>query len=240
VALTLQQAQVETTLTLTPAQVQGVVDLSDATVATFCDTRSAWPAKLRLDGFAYRRVEGDADDGARQDWLARHVDANGERAFAPRAYEQLAATYRATGEDGAARAVAIARARAHREHLPSDLRGWARRGWSRFLAITVGYGYRPWQALIWLAVLWAPLAWLIDRARDNGAMRLLAGDPAERPELVPGIYALDVLVPVVEFGQRAHWHPELPYTWASWAAIVLGWALATALVAGITNVYRRA
>jgi hypothetical protein len=48
-----------------------------------------------------------------------------------------------------------------------------------------------------------------------------------------------VIAPVVEFGQRAHWHPELPYTWAAWGAIALGWALATPLVAGLSNVFRR-
>ena len=250
VALNLQRVRAGTRLELTPKTVKGVVDLTDTKVATLCDSKESWPKQLRLDGFSYLRIEkdygkNDPSSAEREisakdrcDWVARHVEANGEPGFAPRAYEQLIATYRATGDDSAARTVAIARDR-HRHKLltkqSSSPPVWGRRAGSRFLAMTVRYGHQPWLAAIWLVGAWFALWALVSLALGVDAIGPLTQDP---PELVPVMYALDTVVPIVNFGQRDHWFVEAPYAWAVWAAIALGWLLVTALVAGLSNVFR--
>ncbi|WP_442818191.1 hypothetical protein [Streptomyces sp. NBC_01727] len=68
--------------------------------------------------------------------------------FVPHSYEQLALTYRGTGEDGEARTVLLAAQRGHRRTLP-----WPARLWGHVQDVTVGYGFRPARAVTWLLTL---------------------------------------------------------------------------------------
>lgn len=240
-ALSLERTTVATTLTLKPNEVRGVVDLTDATVGTLRDSQTSWPQKLRLAGLIYQYIVDDGvSDRQRIKWLQRHVDAGGSKTYNPRPYEQLATMYRATGQDSAARNVGVARADAHHESLPRNPAGWFRRGWSRFLRVTVGYGYQPWLAMLWLLGLWTVASLVVYAADAQDAMRQLIADPELAPELVPPVYALDLLIPVVDLGQRSHWQPEWPFSIAYWIAVLAGWALITAVIAGITSSFRRA
>ncbi|SDI58003.1 hypothetical protein SAMN05421505_1757, partial [Sinosporangium album] len=66
----------------------------------------------------------------------------------PQPYEQLATWYRRIGHEPDARRVMLAKQRQHRTTLrPTG------RAWGRLLDAIVGYGYRPWQAALWAAVL---------------------------------------------------------------------------------------
>ena len=114
--------------------------------------------------------------GARLDWLRR------QEGYHPDLYEQLAAVYRAAGREGDARRVLIARhvdwrkrgeVRAHQRGLkPARQLAYAlARAWSRFMWLTVGHGYRPWQALIPLVVLIIAGSVLFQVAFDRGVIR---------------------------------------------------------------------
>lgn len=239
-ALNLERAVISTSLTLIPSKISGIVDLTDVACGTFRDRYECWPERLRLEGFTYRHIEGDGvDDSLRTDWLERHCDSSGKLVFSPRPYEQLAAVYRATGEDHRARAVGIARAKAVRRRMARGPRGWPRRFWSLLLGATVAHGYRPWMALLWLACFWTALWQIIRHADSLGLMRPLASDPKLVPPLARTVYALDVLIPVIDLGQRNYWQPEWPWSIAVWIGVIVGWTLVTAVVAGLTTAFRR-
>jgi hypothetical protein len=229
-ALDLSEATVSRGLRLrlaTPPD--GLVELTHMRAGALYDSERTWPASLKLQGFRYDYVEADTEIGVsgRLQWLER--DPSG---YLPQPYEQLRAFYRRSGNDAAARQVAIARQRRRRAQLP--LTG---KVWNSFLHWTVGYGYRTWQAALWLIFLVAISAPIFADAHPDDitpARRL-----SEIPPFEPVVYTLDVLVPVVSLGQRGAWIPHAAAQWCSVALTIAGWALTTAVVAGLSGVLRR-
>jgi hypothetical protein len=116
--------------------------------------------------------------------------------------------------------------------------------------ITVGYGYRLQLALYWLAGLWLagmlvfsflapdgrpdPLP-VVDATGSTSECVVAPGtDPvAVQPgycgDFSPALYSLDLLVPVVDLGQKSSWHYR-DHTMQVFADVlqVAGWILATA------------
>jgi hypothetical protein len=50
---------------------------------------------------------------------------------------------------------------------------------------------------------------------------------------------MDVLVPIVDFGQRKAWIAHGSAQYWSWILIIAGWFLTTAVVAGLTGILKR-
>ena len=148
--------------------------------------------------------------------------------YRPQPYEQLAAFYRRIGHDHDARRVLLAKQRARR----TTLRPYAK-AWAYLLDATVGYGYRPWLAGIWLVVLLGigTLVFVI-----NGPRPL---SPGHDPHFNSFIYTLDLLIPIGPFGLRNTYSPSDFGQWIAYALIIAGWVLATAVIAGISRVLRR-
>jgi hypothetical protein len=249
-ALVLKRAQVATKLKLMPHRVRGVVDLTGF-------------------GYQHIEARDVSPRDRIRIWLRRQVDENGAPTWIPRPYEQLASTYRAAGLDAAARRVGVERGRARREEgLTAHSRRPRRRtraaGFARFRrrsrrhlsslrdrslrwlgldhdrprTISVGYGHWPRLTGFWLLGFCGIVAVLIDMANGVGAMRpLVQGRPM--PELNPVVYAMDLLVPVVDLGQRSYWQPEGSFAVVYWVSVIVGWTLITAVVAGMTSVFRR-
>ncbi|MFW6695456.1 oxidoreductase [Streptomyces sp. MAR4 CNX-425] len=237
-----------TDLRFTPARPPaGPVFLGGTQVATLHDDVGCWPATVHLDGFVYgsirpaqpppaapapRPAAAPAAAGARPeesvhrrlDWVRRGAG------YAPQPYEQLAAWYRQIGHVDDARRVLLAKQRARRRTLRP-----LGRAWSLLLDGTVGFGYRPWLAGLWLAAL-TLLGSLVFAAGDNKRVR--AG---EGPEFSPVIYALDLLIPVGGLGQRESWYMDGGTAQIlSYLLVATGWLLTTALVAGVTRTLERA
>lgn len=216
-------------LTFTPQQPErGLIVLSGATVEKLMDRTSSWPRDERLwmAGFTYQHAipkEGHFNVRERLQWV---TSATAE--YAPEPYEQLAAMYRNSGEDTNARVVLLAKQRRRRETLP--LLGKA---WGVLQDWTVAYGYRPGQAAIWMGVLWLTGALLFDAHQPPP----LKGD--EAPQWNAALYTLDLLLPVITFGQDTAWDPGGGYQWVSAAMILLGWILATTVATGATRLLRR-
>ena len=89
-----------------------------------------------------------------------------------------------------------------RERLQRKEVGVLRRIWGVVQDITLGYGYRPWRALAWLALM------LI----AGSITYYLAPPPAIQasaaPHFNPVIYTLDLLVPLVDLGMKHAFNPS--------------------------------
>jgi hypothetical protein len=210
-------------LELIPAQpVTGDIDLRDARVAVMRDDPTTPHAVAHLDGFGYDELHPLLDVRSRLAWLGRQPDG-----YRPRPYEQLAAAYRRLGHDADARRVLLAKQRRRRATLTFPARAWGVvQDW------TVGYGYLPGRAAGWLLALVA-----------LGAVSFWAYPPAriqQGPRFNPLVYALDVLLPVVNLGQERAFTPaDTVGQWLTYSLVAAGWVLATAVAAGVTRSLKR-
>ncbi|MFE3324109.1 oxidoreductase [Streptomyces sp. NPDC059176] len=206
---------------------EGRVVLNGAKVVTLIDLSTSWPGPggLAMGGFVYENLVPYSRFplARRLEWIAAATPE-----YAPEPYERLATVLRSSGEDADAREVLLAKQRRRRETLPLAAKLWGYvQDW------TVAYGYRPGRATLWMAVLWAA-----------GALAFSRHHPAaiksdEHPEWNPSLFALDLLVPVVNLGQEGYWRLEGRWQWLATALVLLGWILATTVAAGATRLLRR-
>jgi hypothetical protein len=204
----------------------GWVDLSYATVGTYHDDPATWPDALDLRGFVYRTLVDDGVDvRTRLRWLNRQPHG-----YLPQPYDQLTAVYRSAGREDAARLVAIAKQRHRRQALnpASKLINW-------LLYLTVGYGYRTWLAALWLTGLLGLGTAIFTHAHP----RHMTATTTPAPPFHPIGYTLDVLIPIVDFGQQRIWTPTGSALYWTWLLSAAGWILTTAVVAGLTGVLKR-
>ncbi|WP_369031771.1 membrane-associated oxidoreductase [Streptomyces adonidis] len=139
-------------------------------------------------------------------------------------YEQLTAAYRHIGDEASARKVQLATLRRHRTTLP-----WLGRVWGHLQDLTVGYGFRPLRAAVWLLSLLAAgsIAYAAHHPRPLKA--------SEAPEFNPVFFTLDLLLPVISFGQEGAFAPAGGYQYLSYVLILTGWILATTVIAGVSR-----
>jgi hypothetical protein len=211
-------------LSLRPAEpIQGVVDLSHAHVGIFRDDPASWPSELNLDGLTYSALEPQLPVQQRLRWLARH-----QYGHQLQPYEQLAANYNGLGQPVEARRVLYARERLQRRN-----RTPLARTWSFLQDITVAYGYQPWRAVLWLALL---------LAAGSTVFALNPPPPLQSsaaPHFNPVIYTLDLLLPVVDLGQKHAFNPAGAEQWFAYLLTAAGWVLATTIAAGAARVLSR-
>ncbi|MEV4515690.1 hypothetical protein AB0K00_42900 [Dactylosporangium sp. NPDC049525] len=201
----------------------GRFDLRYLRTALLRDDPATWPADLRLDGLTYQTLTPLLAPSQRLEWLARTSDG-----LPPQPYEQLAAVYRQLGHDEDARTVLLAKQRRRRSTRP-----WWTWPWSWLQDVTVGYGYRPQRAALWL------LALLVVGTAVFSAWRPAPVNPGQPPELYPAIYTLDLLLPIIDFGQESAYRPSGAAQWVAFLFIAAGWTLATTVAAGFTRVLSR-
>jgi hypothetical protein len=176
-----------------------------------------------LDGLTYGSLTPRLPPKVRIAMLER--DAEG---YVPHAYEQLAAAYRQAGDDRAARNVQLAKQRRHRSTRP-----WFARPWGYLQDVTVGYGFRPVWAAAWLAGLLAV---------GTTVFALHTPEPlkaGESPPFNAFFYTLDLLLPIIDFGQEKAFKVAGGYQWLAYSLIITGWVLATTIAAGITRTLSR-
>jgi len=212
-ALVLDDITARSVLLAPAAPSDTTISLTDAHVGMLVDTEAMWPKALHLDGFTYDalRAHPEVDAKARLRWLELHPGG-----YTPHPYEQLIAAYRRVGHDQAARTVAIAKQRRRRTEL-----NWPSRLWNTLLAWTVGYGYRTWQALLWLAALLLT-GWVIFAAAYPAHMTSAKSPSESTPSFQPAIYSLDTLLPVVDLRQQDYWIPQGIAQWWAWVSILSG------------------
>jgi hypothetical protein len=181
------------------------------------------PDQVRLLDLTYTSLTPHVPPEQRLPMLERDEDT-----FDPHGYEQLTASYRRTGDDHAARMVQLAKQRHHRTTLP-----WYGRLWGHLQDATVGYGFRPMRALGWLLSLLAV-----------GSVTFAVHAPPplkadEAPHFNAVFYTLDLLLPVISFGQEPAFAPVGGQQWLSYVLVLAGWILATTVVAGVSRTVSR-
>ncbi|MEY9877916.1 hypothetical protein ABH931_007440 [Streptacidiphilus sp. MAP12-33] len=236
VALDLEGTTVTGTLELrADSAVGGQVDLQQASVGLLDDDLTFWPeAKTLLADFTYTSLS-DFDTrsvGTRIDWLKGS-------AYSAQIYEQLAAVYRAAGRADAARNVM------YEGQKERPRQGWPEQIWSRLLRITIGYGYHP-ERVLWLLAVFEIFGTVFfsirrDELKPSETLVVAYGSDTDGAlkHLQPALYTLDLLLPVVSFGQRTLWLTLGATSWVATFLMVLGWVLGAILVYGITIAYQR-
>jgi hypothetical protein len=198
------------------------VDLSHARVGILRDDPSAVSRTVQLDGLVYDMLDPMLSVPDRLSWLDGQPDG-----YRPLPYEQLAATYRRLGHDADARRVLLAKQRRRRATLPFPGRAWGvLQDW------TVGYGYLPGRAALWLLALLTVGTAVFGM---NPPVQVQNG-----PHFNAFFYALDVLVPVLKLGQETAFTPSGGLAqWCGYLLSMAGWVLATTVATGITRTLTR-
>jgi hypothetical protein len=205
------------------APVAGSVNLRGSQIGLIHAAPEVWPSHVNLDGLTYTSLNPRLPARRRLDVLERDGDG-----YVPHAYEQLAASYRRVGDDAQARAVQLARQRRHRTTL-----AWYAKLWGHVQDATVGYGYRPTRAMTWL------LGLLLLGTVVYGLHHPHAVEPGRAPDFNALVYTLDLLLPIIDFGQEKAFTPHGACQWLAYLLIAAGWILATTVVAGITRALSR-
>ncbi|RJQ83448.1 oxidoreductase [Pseudonocardiaceae bacterium YIM PH 21723] len=212
----------------------GAVVLSYAKCATLNDNEHLWAGENTVDlvDFSFDALHTDAVSKARTrlGWISHATEY-----YSPGPYDQLAATLTAAGEDEEATAVLMEKQRLRYAGWARDSRwfGWAIWLGSQLQRFTVGYGYRPMRALVWLVV-----CAVLGSLWFSGHV-LVPVNEQDHPAWNPVLYSLDLLVPIVDLGQDNRWRADGASQWISSGLIAIGWILATTVAAGLTRMLKR-
>ncbi len=215
---------------------------------------ASWPPNnYLLAGLTYgiaTAAEGDLDPGDselaahdRIQWLRK------TRAYSADAYQQLARSYALGGDQRSADLVAVESQRDLRKRGNLQRRS---RIWNRFVDISVGYGYRlhrPFLALLILGLAGTLFYYLAEGARliysTSGGLTAPACKPGY-PCFNAFMYSFQLLIPGLDLREATYWLPNGDaYPWGlvmmlyTWFMIGFGWIAATAVVAGVSRIFRQ-
>ncbi len=206
---------------------RGDVRLAGVVAGSVFDGAQLWAADgvVDVEDFQYQSLTAspEVDVATRLRWLQAVLPG-----YDPDPYDHLAASYRDAGHDDRADAVLLAKQR----HRHTGY-GPAGRVWGWLQEWTVGYGYRPWLAALWLAVCWLlGSLWFTYH-------RLPRLDSGQDPSWQPVIYAADLLVPVVNLGQDGLWRTSGASAWVAGGLTAVGWLLLSTAAAGVSRILTR-
>jgi hypothetical protein len=233
------------------------LNLRSANAGAIHDEKASWPApgKLGLDGFVYGHISGGITDvKSRIAWLEL------QKPFTPQPYRQLAKVMRDMGvERGRLRVLYQMEDQLWKEENPLS-----RALIGRPLSVAVGYGYYPLRALVGLLLLVA-IGWGV--YAGAAAHRAMAPKDAQAyayfkekgippsyyAPFSPLVFSLENSLPLVKLGQADFWQPDRsPNNVTGTAAgsgrmlavffrahVLLGWALATLFIAGVSGIVQK-
>jgi hypothetical protein len=165
---------------------------------------------------------------------------NATPAYAAQPYRQLASLSTASGHDREVRQVLMAQRDDQLRRATPNRRD---RAWGRFTWWTLGYGYKPWAALIWLlgvVVISAVLTFFIGiyglSVKDHPTQACSAVDRV--------VLGVDTAVPLITTPVSGTCvpRPNRAGQWMSALSVIeqaAGWAFATLFVAGFTGAVRK-
>jgi hypothetical protein len=195
-----------------------------------------------VDGLTYSGVPRQI---SARGWLRLLRD--GTPGCAAQPYQQLAAGYRALGNERPTRQVLMAQR--DDELARADTR-WPEWLWGKITKYTLGYGYQPWRALLFLAAVVAVSCGLAVVLGARGALAQTSNTvtPDESCTVVQRIsVGLDLNLPVGTTLARADSDlttdsASATAAWltaAGWVLRLLAWVFAALFIAGFTSAVRK-
>ncbi|MET9230725.1 hypothetical protein [Lentzea sp. NPDC003310] len=180
---------------------------------------------VQLEGMVY---EGLPRDATVDEWLT--LLSTRTSYYSTQPWVQLAAAHSAAGHERDVRRIRVAQQRDLRRR--GQLSRWGR-AWHLIRGATVGHGYRPGLALVWLAGV---LALSVGVVLLSGAVRCSTVEQVG--------YALNVATPLVKVDATrctvdAATAAGRTVLASTWLLQILAWAFATLFVAGFTGLVRR-
>ena len=189
--------------TLSPFEVhRGLIDLRGTRCHTF--EESDWRNEVLLDGFTYEITERQWEAKTRIPWL------EGDTSGATQPYYQLARYFEGIGKSADAKQVRIA---LEKKLYPQDDNPL------KFLKKSIGYGYRPENALIGIMAT-CLIGWIVYRRSHRmglmvpsdtdaaEALRSTGKLPPDYPRFHPLIASLENTFPLIKLGQADNWQPD--------------------------------
>jgi hypothetical protein len=222
-------------LCLVGAHVGGGIRLDAAAIRD----PSGGPGELALDGLVYA---GLPQQPQAKEWL----DLLRERTarYSPQPYRQLAAASQAAGHDALTRRILVAQ---RKDQLRRGQTTWGERFWGKVTHVTLGYGYRPWLALVWLLGI-VSLAVILNvsfGAHGGLAHTKTSTSPGTSCSTLERVgVGLDFAIPVVKSGAGGTCATTQTVagntiTITGWVLQLAAWSLATLFVAGFTGAVRK-
>jgi len=223
---------------LTDAQAGGKFVFAPARLAHKSDPHQ----RLAVDGLTYAGVP---DTELAEGWLELLRD--GTPCYAAQPYQQLAAGYRARGDDRQARQTLMAQ---RDDQLARTGTRWPERLWGRITKVTLGYGYQPWRALLFLAAVVLASCVLAVALGAHGALAQTnkTATPGQPCPLIQQVsVGLDLNLPVGTSLARAGCDltknaASATAAWLSavgWVLQLLAWVFAALFIAGFTSAVRK-
>jgi len=184
-------------------------------------------------------------------WLRRQLPH-----YSAHPYESLAKALKAEADENAALRILIQKE--DDVGLAQNLPLW-KRFWRGLLRYTVGHGYRPEWALVWILAFIALGAFLFDLGYREGVMAPASTDvlvqekyqkyreiPKDYPAFSAWAYSIDAFIPFLDLVLEHYWIPNADAGWAGallriylWIHIGVGWILSTLFLTGLTGIIRR-
>lgn len=180
---------------------------------------------VQLEGLTY---EGLPRDATVDEWMS--LLATRTSYYSTQPWTQLAAAHQSAGNERDVRRIRVAAQRDLRRR--GQLSRWGRI-WHVVRGVTVGHGYRPALALVWLAGVLAVSAGVV---LVSGAVRCSTVEQVG--------YALNVATPLVKVDaarctvDTASGAGQFVLA-STWLLQIMAWAFATLFVAGFTGLVRR-
>ena len=204
---------------------------------------------LNIDGFRYQRLNATKERVEnRLAWVGSM--SKGDE-FRPQPYEQLMKVYREMGHMNWARKAGFElekkrhkQLRLNRDHKRFVVLGWGWWMWYWILRGTIGYGYKPFGALMFWSILLIGGGFMLFKGTfpcpepcrvesapchcmaPSDAEVILSADwkvhgkpPKDYPDFNPVYYAVEAALPVLPLGQTENWHPKIP--WVRWVQGVI-------------------
>ncbi|OLT38741.1 oxidoreductase [Saccharomonospora sp. CUA-673] len=233
---------------------RGRVVLLRSQCGTLDDSTELWLATggLALEDFHYgglaEPIAIDDHRAVRRRLTLLHDAIGGYR---PGPYDQFAAMLRSGGNEDHADWVLAKKQQYRYESLAHGrpVVGLGVRLWSLLQRWMVGYGYRPVRAIgLLVLLLVGGSLWFGLRSDDCvhdpdhvaiSDTRCVVNQDDTGLEWNPVLYTVDLLVPIVDFGNKGRWHMADEDKWVSTAFTATGWVLATTAAAGMTRALRR-
>jgi hypothetical protein len=198
--------------------------------------------RLAVDGLTYAGVPQGISAG---DWL--DLLRYGTLSYAAQPYQQLAAGYRALGDEQQAREILMTQR--DDELTRADTR-LPERLWGRITKLTLGYGYQPWRALLFLGAVVVLSCVLAVMLGAHGALAQTSktATPGRSCTVVQQVsVGLDLNLPVGTSVARAACDltkdsASATGAWLSavgWVLRVLAWVFAALFIAGFTSAVRK-